>query len=327
MFTLINNKRYQLKILKSPHEMEMVEDLQRIIWPGNEVDIVPMHILLTFAHNGGIVIGAFEAGFSPVNPESDGAVVGLSQQQGESSQEMVGFVFGFPGLYDSETGIKIKHCSHQLGVIPRERDQGIGFFLKRAQWQMVRQQGVDLITWTYDPLQSRNANLNVARLGVICNTYICDAYGVMKDDLNAGLASDRFQVEWWINSNRVNRRLSKRVRQKLDLAHYLSAGVEIINPTVITKWGLPVPPEVGSLPRYILDESNTRKPQLILLEIPPDINKMKRLDMDLAKVWRQHSREYLMALFESGYLVSDFVYLPGAAPRSFYILVHGESTL
>jgi predicted GNAT superfamily acetyltransferase len=149
----------------------------------------------------------------------------------------------------------------------------------------------------------------------------------MKDELNAGLASDRFQVEWWVNSNRVNRRLSRRVRQKLDLAHYLSADVEIINPTVITKRDLPVPPEVGSLPRYLLDEGNTLKPQLILLEIPSDINKMKELDMDLAIVWRQHSREYLMALFESGYFVSDFVYLPGAAPRSFYILVHGESTL
>ena len=118
-----------------------------------------------------------------------------------------------------------------LGVHPAYRDHGIGFTLKRAQWQMVRHQGLDRITWTFDPLLSRNAYLNIARLGAVCNTYLRAVYGELRDGINAGLPSDRLQVDWWVNSQRVNRRLSRRARPPLDLAHYLAAGAQVINPT------------------------------------------------------------------------------------------------
>jgi predicted GNAT superfamily acetyltransferase len=119
MFTSINNKRYQLKILNSPGEMEVLEDLQRIIWPGNEVDIVPAHILLTFAHNGGVVIGAFETGLETGHPGEDGLRDRSSLEEANLNQKMIGFVFGFPGFYETETGKRVKHCSHQLGVSPQ----------------------------------------------------------------------------------------------------------------------------------------------------------------------------------------------------------------
>ena len=99
-------------------------------------------------------------------------------------------------------------------------DQGMGFALKRAQWQMVRYQGIDRITWTFDPLLSRNAWLNITRLGAVCNTYLRDFYGKMADVLNQGLPTDRFDVDWWVNSQRVNRRLSRRRRNDLTLIHY-----------------------------------------------------------------------------------------------------------
>ena len=108
---------------------------------------------------------------------------------------------------------------------------------------MVRHQGIDRITWTYDPLLSRNAHLNIARLGAVCNSYIRDAYGEMRDELNQGVPSDRFQVDWWVNSKRVLRRMSKRPRPPLDLAHYLAAGIPIINPTRIGSDDLPRPAE------------------------------------------------------------------------------------
>ena len=92
------------------------------------------------------------------------------------------------------------------GCIRIYRDSGIGFALKRAQWQMVRHQDLDHITWTYDPLLSRNAYLNIARLGAVCSTYRRSEYGEMRDGLNVGLPSDRFQVDWWLNSHRVQRR-------------------------------------------------------------------------------------------------------------------------
>ncbi len=81
---------------------------------------------------------------------------------------------------------------------------------------MVRHQGLSHITWTYDPLLSRNAQLNIAKLGAVCNTYLQAEYGTLRDGLNAGLPSDRFQVDWWLRSRRVERRLSRRSRADLE---------------------------------------------------------------------------------------------------------------
>ncbi|HEY7712740.1 MAG TPA: GNAT family N-acetyltransferase, partial [Candidatus Entotheonella sp.] len=104
-----------------------MEELQRIVWPGSETDVVPAHMLITAIHNGGLVAGAFV------------------------DEQLIGFVFGFPGIEFTPDGPRPKHCSHMMGIHPKHRDTGVGFALKRAQWQMVRHQGVDHITWTYDP--------------------------------------------------------------------------------------------------------------------------------------------------------------------------------
>ena len=113
-----------IQLLETPEEMTAVEDLQRAIWPGSETEIVPAHLLITAVHNGGLVLGAFE------------------------EEKLVGFIFGFPGLESLPDGPHPKHCSHMLGVLPSHRDSGLGFALKRAQWQMVRHQGLSRITWT-----------------------------------------------------------------------------------------------------------------------------------------------------------------------------------
>jgi predicted GNAT superfamily acetyltransferase len=301
----------QLHILETPEEMALVEEIQRQVWPGNETEIVPAHILLTAIHNGGVLIGA--------------TLEGSSGPAGN----LVGIVFGFPGLYNTPDGPRPKHCSHMLGVLPGIRDQGVGFILKRAQWQMVRRQGLDRITWTYDPLLSRNAYLNITKLGAVCDTYKCNEYGKMRDGLNAGLPSDRFQVDWWVNSQRVGTRLSKRPRPPLGLAHYLAGGAEIVNSTEIEAQGLPVPSgedHYQPLPRS--DDPGRREvAPLLLVEIPADFPALKAADMGLALRWRLHTRTLFEELFEAGYLVTDFVYLKGTHPRSFYVLSYGESTL
>lgn len=297
------------RILETPTDMEVVEELQILVWPDSERDIVPAHMLVTAVNNGGLLIGAF------------------SDQ--DSDLELIGFVFGFPGLYFTPDGPRPKHCSHMMGVHPEYRDHGIGFTLKRAQWQMVRHQGLDRITWTYDPLQSRNANLNIAKLGAVCDTYIPEYYGQMRDGLNVGVPSDRFQVDWWVNSQRVNTRLSKRARRKLDLAHYLAAGVEVLNPTEIDDGGWPKPSsqEITDASDNQLAENISLPKPLLLVEIPPDYQSLKDANPDLALNWRLHIRSMFQFLFKSGYLVTDFVYLGGSQPRSYYVLSHGESTL
>jgi predicted GNAT superfamily acetyltransferase len=152
-----------------------------------------------------------------------------------------------------------------LGVHPEYRDHGVGFALKRAQWQMVRHQGLDRITWTFDPLLSRNANLNISKLGAVCNTYLRNVYGELRDELNSGLPTDRFQVDWWVNSQRVNHRLSRQARPPLALADFLDAGVRIINPSNIGADGLPYPNPAPSLPGSL--EGGQRE-ALLLVEIP-----------------------------------------------------------
>lgn len=282
-----------IRILETVAEMEELEELQRQVWPGSETDVIPLHLLVTLAHNGGLVLGAYEAG------------------------KMVGLLVGFVGLYDVPDGPRPKHCSHELGVLPEARDSGVGFALKRAQWQIVRKQGLDRITWTYDPLLSRNGHLNIGRLGAVCNTYLREVYGEMRDGLNAGLASDRFQVDWWVNTRRVERRLSRQARPPLTLADFQSAEAQTLY-------------RVDSAGDFIRPPERLTAPEgaLLLAEIPSDFLQLKAADFELARAWRFFSREMFETCFSAGYLVTDFIFdKTGDRPRSFYVLTHGEATM
>ncbi|HET9913046.1 MAG TPA: GNAT family N-acetyltransferase [Anaerolineales bacterium] len=272
--------------------MTSVEDLQRTVWPGSETEIVPAHLLITAVHNGGLVVGAFV------------------------DDQLVGFVFGFPGIEFTPDGPRPKHCSHMLGIRPDQRDSGIGFALKRAQWQMVRHQGLDHITWTYDPLLSRNAYLNIAKLGAVCNTYRRSEYGNLRDGLNAGLPSDRFQVDWWVHTRRVERRLGKRPRRPLKLENFSKAALQ----------PLYSPPASHSADNWLRPPEHFAplNGKLALAEIPSDFPALKNADFALARDWRFFSRELFESAFAEGYIVTDFVY---EQSRSFYVLAHGESTL
>lgn len=307
-----DKSQWIIRILEKPAEILAAEELQRVVWPGSETDVVPMHVLVTIAHNGGIVIGAYPKDrFSP----------GEAQETSDIFPPLVGFVFGFPGLYFTPDGPRPKHCSHQLAVLPEYRTLGLGYLLKRAQWQMVRHQGLDLITWTYDPLLSRNAFLNIARLGAVCNTYLREAYGSMQDELNIGLPSDRFQVDWWVNTRRVNTHLSNQPRITLDLDHYLAAGAKVINPSIYEKNRWPRPSEAN------FSDVSVEENRILLVEIPADFQSLRSADQSIALEWRMSTRAIFENLFARGYLVSDFVHLRGASPRSYYVLTHGDSTL
>ena len=315
MLNLPTESGILLRILDNPADMVAVEDLQRLVWPGNETDVVPSHLLVTAAHNGGLVIGAYQTSTPPAQAAFD--------EQALPGAALVGFTFSFPGLYFTPDGPRPKHCSHMLAVHPQGRDQGVGFLLKRAQWQMVRNQGLDRITWTYDPLLSRNGYLNIARLGGVCNTYTRDAYGDMRDGLNVGLPSDRFQVDWWINSQRVIKRLSKKARGNLDLAQYEKAGVPIVNPSHLRRDELPAP----SSTVFLEDRTGQESRPLLLIEIPSNFLALKNADAGLALEWRMHTRQIFEALFEQGYITTDFVFSPGSPARSFYVMSYGESPL
>ncbi len=276
----------ELRILHTADEMAAVERSQGVIWGGGDLEVVPGHLLVTFAHNGGLVAGAF------------------------AGDELAGFVFGFPGLDATTDPPRLKHCSHQLGVHPAYRSAGVGFALKRLQWEFVAGQGIERITWTYDPLLARNAQLNIAKLGAVCNTYIRDLYGEMQDGLNAGLPSDRFQVDLWVRSPRVTACMTGAVGPRPTVSDHLAAGAVFVNPPGPA--GCPLPPD----PSW----RTAATPDTWLLEIPADFLALKAADPDLALAWRLGTRAAFETLFGGGYIVSDFAYEPGTAPRAVYVL-------
>jgi predicted GNAT superfamily acetyltransferase len=285
---------FQIHLIETPEEMRLVEQLQRDVWPGSETDVVPLHMLITAVHNGGLVLGAF------VN------------------KTLVGFVFGIPGFESTPDGPRLKHCSHMMGIHPDHRDSGIGFALKRAQWQMVRHQSLDHITWTYDPLLSRNAYLNIAKLGAVCSTYRRSEYGDMRDGLNTGLPSDRFQVDWWINTRRVESRLGKRPRPTLKLTHVARSGLRPFYSLHSSTDGLLHPPE--HVPPF--------EDRLLLAEIPADFMALKSADFAIARDWRFFTRELFETAFTKGYIITDFIFDKNEGhPRGLYVMIHGESTL
>ena len=268
-----------IRELTSLDDYRACEGLQRQVWSmGSELDVVPLHLLATAQRNGGLLLGAFHG------------------------TELVGFVFGFPGLTAEGTQ---KHCSHMMGVASNYRGLGIGYRLKLAQREFALDQGHILMTWTYDPLESRNANLNIGKLGAVCRAYIRDYYGPMTDGLNVGLPSDRFQAEWWITSDRVRSRLGDGVvvPPAADLAQAIAAS------RTLDGFRAPGP--------LMLDCDAPS----VAVEIPSDYQEIKAVDPVLALRWREATRQVFERYFGDGRAVVGFVHQRvGGELRSFYVL-------
>jgi predicted GNAT superfamily acetyltransferase len=288
---------FEIRPLHTIEEFHAAEDLQRVAWNSDDLDITPTHVLLTAAKNGGVVLGAF------------------------AHEQLIGFVFGFLGAGEHRFGpeapvaMRLKHCSHQMGVLPEWQSKNVGYALKLAQREAILNQSLRLITWTFDPLESKNARLNILKLGAVTNTYLRNVYGDLRDGLNQGLATDRFQVDWWIASRRVETRL-KQNRPALQLQHYTQAGTSILNQAKFDENGLLV----------CMDAVKPLSDDRALLEIPSDFQSIKKTKSDLARAWREQIRSICEGAFARGYSVIDFVYESGPPARSFYVLQQVESS-
>ena len=271
-----------IRSLTAVAELRACEALQRQVWAmPDDLEIVPLHLLVTVQRNGGLLLGAFD------------------------NDDLVGLAFGFPGLASNG---ELKHCSHMMGVGPGYQGRGVGYQLKLAQREAVLEQGIDLITWTYDPLESRNAYLNVHKLGCVCTTYVRDYYGPLADGLSAGLPTDRFQVEWRIGSERVRRCLAG------DTGERSWDTIVQVNTTQRTTGGrlLPGKLNLGSAA------------PLVRFEIPANYQALKAADPVLALEWRLAVREISEAYFATGYMAVDFIYdRTRGGGRSYYVLKAG----
>ncbi|MFO7679594.1 MAG: hypothetical protein R6X34_06035, partial [Chloroflexota bacterium] len=185
--------------------------------------------------------------------------------------------------------------SYMGGVVAAYQGQGVGRQLKLAQRDEALRLGFRLITWMYDPLESLNAHLNVGKLGAVCRTYHRHFHGDM-GGINAGLPTDRFEVEWRLDSEPVLKKV-KGEKRPLSLQSLINQGAVLLNPAIENAAGLPVPPEAAAI-----------ETPLALIEIPTHFRAIKQQDAVLAETWRYHSRQLFEKAFALGYSVTDFVY-------------------
>jgi predicted GNAT superfamily acetyltransferase len=269
-----------IRPLTTIDDCRRVADLEKEIWGYAIADeVVPPTVLIVSVKRGGILLGAF-----------DGTGV------------MQGFVYSMPG-WKGRTPVQ---WSHMLGVVAPARGKGIARELKLAQRDESLAMGIDLVEWTYDPLQAVNAHFNFARLGVVAEEYEENIYGESSSPLHQGTPTDRFVAEWPLRHPRVERRIASRdVPIVIDGA---VASAPIVNPSTST--GHALEPGAGDL---AMDAGT------LLVEIPEGFSEMQLHDADLALAWRMTTRKIFQTYFGRGYRVVDFLFTRDAG-RGHYVL-------
>lgn len=250
---------------------------QRLAWGITEDGyVIPVATLVGANLHGGLVLGAFLP---------DGQAIAMS--------------FAFMGKVEDRLCL----YSQLTGVVPGHQSLGLGFELKHLQRAFAQADGVPMIAWAFDPLQSGNARFNLAKLGAKVRRYVDNMYGLRTDALNAGVPTDRVIAEWevageprpspssppWVDPNTVPAMIEA------------SAGVS------------------GTL-----EPRASRTPDgepLIRIDIPPDIAALRRERPELAEAWRETVREAMLGAFGAGYEAVNFVrYEVSGAARCAYLL-------
>jgi predicted GNAT superfamily acetyltransferase len=182
-------------------ELNACVELQRDVWGFSDLDLVPLRLFVVSEKIGGQVLGAFEG----------------------RKNEMVGFALSIPG---SRGGHPYLH-SHMLAVRESHRNAGLGRRIKLVQREDALARGFELIEWTFDPLEIKNAHLNLERLGAIARRYNINQYGGSSSPLQGGLPTDRLVAEWWLRSRRVGELLQSGARPEFKVECALSVPAEI----------------------------------------------------------------------------------------------------
>lgn len=236
--------------LHAVEQLREIEHLQREVWRIQDLEIVPSGEMIAVVHAGGLALGAFDNG------------------------RMVGFSYGFPGYEHGEVSLH----SHMTGVLPSHRDTGVGHQLKQMQKTRALARGIHRVTWTFDPLQSRNAHFNFTKLGVICDRYFVNFYGEDAVLFLEGAGTDRFWVTWRLDGPR----------------DVLPEKFEVTPLVALADGNEPARDERGFGGRYAL------------VEIPPDINGLQSQDATLVKRWREATRWAFTKAIDQGYVIVGY---------------------
>ena len=221
-----------IRTLHSVEELEEVRRLETIVWSFD--DSVPVNQSMAVVKNGGFILGAFY------------------------EDQLIAFQYSFPGF----DGKKVYLVSQSLGIHPDFRKRGIGERLKMEQRKTAASMGYHFITWTYDPLETVNGSLNLNKLGAVVRSYLPNVYGLMNDNLNAGIPTDRFLVEWHTTDDKGMRESE-----------------QILPHALITGGG-----ETRFYQPEKVDLSITAKKMYV--PVPGNFQEIKKVNPPLAKAWR-----------------------------------------
>lgn len=173
--------------------------LQRTIWGFADIDLLPVRLFVVASKIGGFAFGAYDG------------------------ERMVAFCLAIPGI---KAGPGVYLHSHMLGVLDAYRDLGLGRRLKLAQRDEALTRGIESIEWTFDPLELRNAYLNIERLGAVIRRFVFNQYGITSG-LHAGLPTDRCIAEWYIASDRVKALLAGQPLDRVNIVERIAVPADI----------------------------------------------------------------------------------------------------
>jgi predicted GNAT superfamily acetyltransferase len=273
-----------IRDLQSFEDLKQAEEVEREVWGLSDLDATPMTLAIATKDAGSIWVGAF-----------DGA-------------KLAGFAFGFLG---TERDQLIVH-SHMLAVREPYRNSRLGYKLKLAQRERVLALRIDdgrnhdnripdprindvrihEMTWTFDPLQSRNAHLNFAKLGVVSENYKVDFYGQETSSVLHRNGTDRLWVTWPLTSRRVQNRLQGK-DSRAEMLDALSTVTPLIR---FNGDGKPVPTDLAA----------ALSRQRIAIEIPSDIGHVEQKDPALAREWRLQTRWAFTETLKAEFFVAEF---------------------
>jgi predicted GNAT superfamily acetyltransferase len=252
-----------IRDIEGVSELRAVETLQKEVWGCADLDVVPLTMFVAGREAGATLIGAYDR------------------------SSLVGFVYGFTGYENGH----VTHHSHMLAVRPSYRNHELGFKLKLAQRERVLAQGINRITWTFDPLQSLNAHLNFGKLAVIADTYKTNFYGETTSSFLHQIGTDRLWITWLIDSYRV--------RERLQLATKNKPLFELTNAPTLVRVSSGYAPNRNRSSEILVSEH-------LSIEIPREINALQREHPQLALEWREATRWAFTKALDNNYVVEEF---------------------
>ena len=259
--------RWSIRPFRTHQDYEACIALQEATWGVGFTERVPMALMVVSQRLGGVAAGAY----------------------GEDGT-LAGFVFGLSGI---ENGTPV-HWSDMLAVRPEFRGTGVGVLLKRYQRDAVLESGIRRMYWTFDPLESRNAHINLGRLGIVVREYVENMYGRTDSPLHRGIGTDRFVALWKLDAPRVRRRLAGEeappaIEELADVPRVLDRA-----PGPSSAWP---EPKAG----------RTSRADEVLVAIPSNIQALKSASPELAARWREATRPVFQSYLSRGYEVRELV--------------------